>query len=474
MTNFDVAQETTQLATDEFAGSAEKEMDNVRESVQYSIDQLKVSFQELSMDFLSSDLLKGLAESGTVLLNVLDAIVGRIGILGTSLAGLGIYKVAKNFESLKETLSDTLYIFDIAKKTGGDKEIMDLAFDNDTIKWIIQYSLYNNIVYIDKVSHYTGISINDLAKIFNILKISNRPLRVKCKCDECGKEIEKGLSAYLKTDHHFCSSSCNGRHNHKIHPQIKKIETTCTNCGKQISIIPFDFKKENSFGDSHHFCSKQCYYDFRSKYYVKEKSSMYGIKLNGEQLNKLRNNLMINRSKANRLNTSIQKHVNDMLDLLHVKYEREKIIKYYSIDNYLPNQNLAIEVMGDYWHVSPILYNIHGKAINKSQYRDIIKDKSKNTYLNNNGIKTLYLWEKDINKNPDLCLCLINLFIRSNGNILNSNSFNWELKDGELSLKQNIIHPYFELPNSEYRKLLNKQNKTKSVTTTGDMRQRIS
>lgn len=72
------------------AGSAAREQEHYAESIQYSIDRTKASLQELSVDFLSSDLLKGLIEGANRVLQVLDDIISRFGTIKTLLAGASI------------------------------------------------------------------------------------------------------------------------------------------------------------------------------------------------------------------------------------------------------------------------------------------------------------------------------------------------------------------------------------------------
>lgn len=61
-----------------------------------------------------------------------------------------------------------------------------------------------------------------------------------------------------------------------------------------------------------------------------------------------------------------QKTLYEILDSLHISYEPEKVIGYYSFDCYLPDYNILIEVNGDYWHSLP---------------RAIRNDKSKSTFI---------------------------------------------------------------------------------------------
>ena len=72
-------------------GSALEEQAKYQESLQYSIDRTKASLEELANDFLSSDFLKGLIDSGDKLINILDWIIDKFGLLGAAgLIGGGI------------------------------------------------------------------------------------------------------------------------------------------------------------------------------------------------------------------------------------------------------------------------------------------------------------------------------------------------------------------------------------------------
>lgn len=139
---------------------------------------------------------------------------------------------------------------------------------------------------------------------------------------------------------------------------------------------------------------------------------------------------------ANNIKKSIncskpQKKVNDLLDSMGIKYEREYFIKYYYVDLYLPEFNLMIEVQGDYWHMSPLLNKdcIFKDNLAKS------KDKTKHAYIKNHfNIDVLYLWESDINKEIEKCKALINLYIKNNGKLKNYHSFNFSFKESNLEL----------------------------------------
>lgn len=95
LNNIDILKKSYQEATNA-EGSAMEEQRKYQESVQYSIDRTKASLEELANDFLSSDFLKGLIDSGDKLINILDWIIDKFGVLGTAVTIGGSILGAKN------------------------------------------------------------------------------------------------------------------------------------------------------------------------------------------------------------------------------------------------------------------------------------------------------------------------------------------------------------------------------------------
>lgn len=84
--------------------------------------------------------------------------------------------------------------------------------------------------------------------------------------------------------------------------------------------------------------------------------------------------------------TDIEIIVAEWLETLAIEFEREKEIDTYFIDFYLSGKKIAIECDGDHWHDMP-----------ENKERDKIKDK----YLNEMGIKVLRITRSEIKRNPD-------------------------------------------------------------------------
>lgn len=96
LSNVDILKKSYEEATNA-EGSARKEQKEYAKSVQYSIDQAKASLEELSNDFLSSDLLKGVINLGNSAIGFLDYIIDKAGTLPTL---LGTVSAALSFKNV--------------------------------------------------------------------------------------------------------------------------------------------------------------------------------------------------------------------------------------------------------------------------------------------------------------------------------------------------------------------------------------
>ena len=295
------------------------------------------------------------------------------------------------------------------------------------------------------------------------------------KCEWCGKDIYKTKTEFNRHNHHFCSNKCQLEYQHSLkfeyreceichelfecnkkskqrfcsqkcqgkwqssqtgllNPRNRLINYKCENCGKEGLMKRKQFNAAN-----HHFCSDRCRNEWlKANVYCTEEWSKQRSKI---AVQSLADGNLKKESKP-------QIIINNLLDEINISYVNEKSYEYYSVDNYLCDFNLIIEVMGDYWHTNPFKYS--SDKINNTQQNRIYKDKTKQKYIYNNfGIRILYLWESDIYNNLTLCKNLIIKYIENNGNISNYHSFNYHLDDNNLLLlNKTIITPYFELENN--------------------------
>lgn len=299
------------------------------------------------------------------------------------------------------------------------------------------------------------------------------------KCENCGKEIYQTKTQYNRAKHHFCSGKCQKDFQHKQcfenrecpicgnifyvrkkdtqkfcsvacqnewqkqivgenNPRFTQQKICCEQCGKE-----YYTKLYKTRNGQHNFCSNEC----RRKWYADTLSQ----KDEWKQQSRERAIKMLADGKMPFTNSHPQNIVNIMLDELGITYINEYSCKYYSIDNYLSKHNLMIEVMGDFWHCNPICFPIIKQPI---QIKRIPKDKAKHTYIKNQyNIEILYLWEKDILNNPDLCRTLIQLYVHNNGILDNYHSFNYDLiSESNLVLSDKIIIPYQDMTANELAK----------------------
>ena len=306
-------------------------------------------------------------------------------------------------------------------------KLNDVVFVNDLSKNFDR----NNFIYIIDKLHEMGIN--------------NQKIKIKVYCKECGQELIVRPSQYKKQKHFHCNVHIKHKPSGRDSPFYKQIEVQCTNCGNLYSVTPYDYNKVNRFGDNHNFCCQQCYWEYRSKYYVEDKHSMFGAHQSEEQ--KQRQSQLVTQMISNGIMpqtlTKPHRRINAILEMHEVDFENEHLEKYHSIDIYLPKYNLMIEIMGSYWHAHPLKYNIN--QLTKQQEKSIKQDKSKHTYVKKyENIEILYLWENDINENINLCWMLIQKYIENNGMLNNYHSFNYHLDQNTLALNDILVTPFQE------------------------------
>lgn len=298
------------------------------------------------------------------------------------------------------------------------------------------------------------------------------------KCENCGKEIYQTQTQYNRAKHHFCSNKCQKEFQHKIYfekrkcpicgksfdvskksdqkfcstscqhkwqktqvgkdnPRCTQVEIECEYCKKPYSVKLY--KTENG---QHNFCSNEC----RRNWY----SNIWSQSDEWKDISKQRAVKILASGKIPFTTSTPQIAINDLLKDLNIQYKNEYACKYFSIDNYLPEFNLMIEVMGDFWHCNPLTYKNIKQEV---QVKRIPKDKVKHTYIKNHyNIEILYLWENDINNNIELCKKLILKYISSKGILNNYHSFNYYLKENNLTLSKNPIIPYQDMSSNELTK----------------------
>lgn len=308
-----------------------------------------------------------------------------------------------------------------------------------------------NKEFLKKPSEFTGhgnhfCSRSCVAKYKSLYSNPNpKKNKIKVNCELCTKKFEVNESKVKNNKWLFCSRDCYAKFRSeklkgdKIHNYQGKI-SSCDNCGIDTKVTKYYLENRKNV-----FCSQPCYYEFRSKHYVGENHHNFGTKVTGERLENMR--LITAKRIANgefpHTNTSIQIKINNLSNKLNMGFKEEIQFKYYVLDFYDKDTNLAIEIMGDYWHSNPLKYPEY-KDLHDIQKNGVRRDKSKRTYLKKfHNIDILYLWEYDINNNLRLCEELLKKYVSQNGKLEEYNSFNYTLTNERLLLNEELIKPFF-------------------------------
>ena len=96
--NYKMIEEAYAIAEDS-AGSAMREQEKWEQGLEARTNKLKASLEELSTQFLDSDLLGGLIDTGRVFIDILSEIIDNLGLLPTLLgSGGAIFGAIKAFK----------------------------------------------------------------------------------------------------------------------------------------------------------------------------------------------------------------------------------------------------------------------------------------------------------------------------------------------------------------------------------------
>lgn len=156
--------------------------------------------------------------------------------------------------------------------------------------------------------------------------------------------------------------------------------------------------------------------------------------------------------------TALENAVNDILNKLGIAFVNRYPVGSYVVDTYLPDYNLAIEVMDDYWHANPLLFPVIRQF---EPYQQVLNDIQKAEYVvYRQDIPVLYLWEQDITTNVPLCTALIRCFVEEEGKLSEYHSFNYSLWDDVLIEHTKRIRPFQEYCPDEVPVSLKKQSAT--------------
>ena len=128
----------------------------------------------------------------------------------------------------------------------------------------------------------------------------------------------------------------------------------------------------------------------------------------------------------------------DFLDKLGIKYiwqfEAVEIKRFF--DFYLPESRVIIEFNGSYFHADPRIYE--GKTLTNTQKRSQKVDQYKKAWADLHGIPIIYVWEKDVNENPQGVMQMLKEKLR--------------IRDAEMDMKREKIKRHVNKLNKDLKK----------------------
>lgn len=184
---------------------------------------------------------------------------------------------------------------------------------------------------------------------------SERSPRVEANCLHCGVSIRILLSRYKAGRGRYCSQACMIAER-PPKPRAPRVMLDCLHCGESFETYASWAK------DGRKFCSRQCH-----------------------GANTMRNARLMQP-------TSIERALMTELDKQDVPYEHEYPVTGWVLDFAFPDQHLAVEADGTYWHSLP---NV------------IEKDARKDNSLAEMGWRILHFTEDQINASAQACVSQI-------------------------------------------------------------------
>lgn len=117
--------------------------------------------------------------------------------------------------------------------------------------------------------------------------------------------------------------------------------------------------------------------------------------------------------------TSIEAFIREFLLEQNIEFVEQKAIRFINVDFYLPQFNLVIECLGGYWHCDPRFYP---EPKNKTQRKNIEKDKRALEICKKEEHNILLLWEHDIKNREELTIQNLNRILNDNVKIFEESS----------------------------------------------------
>lgn len=260
-------------------------------------------------------------------------------------------------------------------------------------------------------------------------------------CTNCGKEFSRNWDKHQ--EYNFCCSECALEFQAREKRPPDKI---CEFCG-------------NSFKPKYprqRFCCISCQNKWQSVVFKGEGNPHYRKDISLEERTRIcpicgkqfvaKNATLATRQiycsmKCKRKgfrDSKIQQEMVAEVRKIFPEAEEEHVEYPFSFDCFV-SPNFVVEMMGDYWHCNPTVYN--KEEWDPIQKRAFIKDSRKRKFLRDGNYNFLYIWENDWRENKEKCLFLIKILFE--GVLENPDSFNYiEDKNGKFVLSSDLIDFY--------------------------------
>lgn len=96
LNNFEAVEDSLN-SMEKSAGSADKEMSVVMDSMDYKLNRLKETGTGVFQNLFHREDMKSIIDGFTSILNVVDTLTSKLGLIGTAFAGISITAFVKNF-----------------------------------------------------------------------------------------------------------------------------------------------------------------------------------------------------------------------------------------------------------------------------------------------------------------------------------------------------------------------------------------
>jgi G:T-mismatch repair DNA endonuclease (very short patch repair protein) len=243
---------------------------------------------------------------------------------------------------------------------------------------------------------------------------SDSNIIVTRECKFCGEPFK----AKRYKPKAFCNRSCASKYYIKNGTydkwRLMKIERqgfygSCKVCKKSIYLEP-RFKGLDSLVK---LCGIECEKIHFASLFNGEQNPMYGKKLTIQQKNKQKSTLFERYGVTNAYflakRSTVSKPQRDLYNNLSELYrcKLETLLPFHSVryfaDIFIPDNNIVIEFMGNYWHCNPLMYKEDYWHKKKCQYaRDVWEsDKIRKETLEKLGYIVYYVWESDYTRDKE-------------------------------------------------------------------------